>query len=479
MRLISAAEAHRISASMPPSDQALAHLRRLAGELVVLFEDDPRDPFASVHERQLAVDDAALELLRDRVVLISGGEGFVGDGLVAAAADGGARRVITVDSARGSDGSQTRHLRGDRVPVIRYCVDTRDRSGLERVFDRERPGLVFHLAAQRLPGLAEIQVHRSLSTNLVGTQNTVELSNDYGVGQVVVASTGKAAQYLATDIYAGSKKLAEWWLAATVSDRDVPVAAVRFTHIVENSPVAGEIDAKVRDGLLTLHEPDRFIVAQSIGEAHGLLLNALRIAEPSSVRLFAVRHLSCPVNVMQIAVHELRQAKAVCPILFMGLPRGYARTTFQGQFDWDSDHGVTPMLNVLELREASFDDAVVVAKPAAVEPGLVLEAFETVEEALNGDRSDPELARIFASAARRVTAGSFACASPDLIEKILQWGCSSSLNDNPSRSLEEHAELVGLLTAALARERDQQGATVDDAVFRVPSDPIRSDYVQP
>ena len=52
--------------------------------------------------------------------------------------------------------------------------------------------MVFHLAAERDPGLAEAEVHRTVTTNVLGIRNVLAASIGAGVPQVVRASTGKA-----------------------------------------------------------------------------------------------------------------------------------------------------------------------------------------------------------------------------------------------------------------------------------------------
>ena len=78
--------------------------------------------------------------------------------------------------------------------------------------------MIFHVAAQREPALAEVEVHRTVSTNVLGTRNVLESAEAAGVRQVVCASTGKALRPYSPDIYTASKRAAEW-VASSVAGR--------------------------------------------------------------------------------------------------------------------------------------------------------------------------------------------------------------------------------------------------------------------
>src|SRR4029079_15833578 len=115
--------------------------------------------------------------------------------------------------------------------------DIRDGSALHRVFEDVRPDVVFHLAAQRDPGLAERTVRESLETNIAGTANVLAAAVAVGVDSIVYASTGKALRPFSPHIYAASKKVREFLAYATAHGRNTRTSVVRFTHVVDNSLV--------------------------------------------------------------------------------------------------------------------------------------------------------------------------------------------------------------------------------------------------
>jgi hypothetical protein len=65
------------------------------------------------------------------------------------------------------------------------------------------------------------------------------------VQQCVFSSTGKASRYFTAEVYAASKKIAEWQFAQAVQQGKVTYSMVRFTHTLDNSLVAQQIDERV------------------------------------------------------------------------------------------------------------------------------------------------------------------------------------------------------------------------------------------
>jgi UDP-glucose 4-epimerase len=117
--------------------------------------------------------------------LVSGGAGFIGSHVVDGYVAGGLEVVVVDDLSRGS---------GANLPpgVPFYKLDIRDRSALGALFEREKPDLINHHAAQ-------IDVRRSVrepvfdaECNILGSLNLLELAVKCKVRRFIYASTGGA-----------------------------------------------------------------------------------------------------------------------------------------------------------------------------------------------------------------------------------------------------------------------------------------------
>jgi FlaA1/EpsC-like NDP-sugar epimerase len=170
---------------------------------------------------------------------------------------------------------------------IRDVVTTR-----RRLWDL-RPDVVFHLTAQREPGLAEEQVDLTVRTNVLGTRNVVEAAEDVGATELVYASTGMALRPWTSDIYAESKRMGGYVLSRATARGRMECSGARFAHVVDNSIVLRRFWQARHDGRpLRLHSPRTAFYAQSARESAQLMLVALaesRVRPRPVLRLFMIR----------------------------------------------------------------------------------------------------------------------------------------------------------------------------------------------
>jgi UDP-glucose 4-epimerase len=121
--------------------------------------------------------------------LVTGGAGFIGSNLVDALLERGDEAIVVDDLSTGRRENLEPALANGATLVE---ADIRDRAALEELAGRERPEVVFHLAAQ-------IDVRRSVadpafdaSINVGGTANVLEAARVAGSRRVVFSSTGGA-----------------------------------------------------------------------------------------------------------------------------------------------------------------------------------------------------------------------------------------------------------------------------------------------
>jgi len=216
--------------------------------------------FLSIAERGLCLPEAELaDRLRDATVLVTGGTGCIGSTLMAQLAARCPGRLVSV--SRGVTGDWPRH-----APAEYLRADVRDQAAMEALIGGIKPDLVFHVAAQRDPGLAEVEVHRTVSTNVLGTRSVLTAAAQAGVRQVVCASTGKALRPYSPDMYTASKRAAEWIASTVAVASDMVCTVGRFTHVLDNSIIYQRLLSwadKTADGVIRLHSTDIGFYVQS------------------------------------------------------------------------------------------------------------------------------------------------------------------------------------------------------------------------
>ena len=212
---------------------------------------------------------------------------------------------------------------------------------------------MFHVAAQRDPGLAEVEVHRTVSTNVLGTRNVLAAAADAGVPQVVCASTGKALRPYSPDVYAASKRAAEWVGSTASSAGDMRCSAGRFTHVVDNSIIVQRLHEWAGGGIVRLHSTEIAFYIQSALESAQLLLIAGLGAARGAFRVHAITDLGWPVSLLDLAVGVLAEARSATPIYISGYDRGYEEIPFPGLYDPATAGEVSPLLNAFEAARVT------------------------------------------------------------------------------------------------------------------------------
>ncbi len=407
-----------IGAAEPTEPKTLAKLTELTNSLIELTGREALrvNPFTEVCDRNIALYKPQIaSILKDKVVLITGGAGFVGSNLIAHLGQFGVKRIVSIDmeDITSNEGN---------VSIVHYQADIRDYPALQEIFNLEQPNIVFHLAAQRLPGLAETQVYQTISTNIFGTENIINLCEKYNIEACIFSSTGKASRYYTPDVYAGSKKVAEWLFSDGLETKKSLYGIVRFTHVVENSPISAELDRRVAQGLVSLHAPDRFTYAQNVTESVYLLLNALTMLERGTAKLFAVNDLGWPVNTLNIALHKIVAAGGNIPLYFKGVPKGYEQHMFMGHLDLSGKKGIVPMLNVLEIDASYLSPArdTVISNIHPFSSQLLSKCLDRIKRASLS--SDMAFKAVLNNTVKEVATSIFCLANPSKLMDILGWG---------------------------------------------------------
>jgi NADP-dependent 3-hydroxy acid dehydrogenase YdfG len=454
-----------VGAPDPTDPQILAKLSALTQQLIDVTGRKRLsfDPFAEVYERRVVINrDKVKSILKNKVVLVTGGQGFVGTNLIAKLQQFGVKKIVSVDLT--DDRSQRVAIDTTKsnfdIPVSYHDGDVRDLQGLQAIFDSERPQVVFHLAAERLPGLAETRIHQTVSTNILGCDHILQLCEQNQVEACIFSSTGKASRYFTPDIYAASKKIAEWLFSDNSKPRQCKYGIVRFTHVIENSPVGSDMDERVAKGLVSMHAPDRHIYTQNVEEAVGLLLNALTILKPGQTKLLAVKDIGWPINTLDLALHKIvMSGRNDIPIYFKGIPAGYERHVFMGQLDLSGEREILPMLNVLESGYAQISKAgdTVMSAITPFDPTVLDRCMADIRAAVGS--IDTDIKKTVIDSLKQIVLSSFYLADPFKLLDILGWGVNSNEMAAAGVDITYYQETVELLVRGVGIAPSQVAVT--------------------
>lgn len=215
--------------------------------------------------------------LKDEVVLVTGGGGSIGSELCRQVAKFGPKRIIIFDIYENSAYDLQNELlytyKGtlDLEVLIGSC---RDRIRLKEVFERYKPGVVFHAAAHKHVPLMEGSPAEAIKNNVFGTLNTARRADDYGAKKFILVSTDKAVNPV--NIMGASKRFAEIIVQSMNRISNTKFAAVRFGNVLgSNGSVIPLFNKQIlQGGPVTVTHPDITRYFMTIQEASKLVIQA-------------------------------------------------------------------------------------------------------------------------------------------------------------------------------------------------------------
>lgn len=452
-------------ASEPDAPEVLDELKALTQALIQEYQASGRlqgDPFNEAWTRPLHLYEAEVRSrLVGKSVLVTGGEGFVGGHLISKLLELGVQRISSIDNSRCSQGFGLQPIAGETANVTLYAGDVRNLETLRQVFTLEQPAIVFHLAAIRIPGLAEKIVWETVTSNIFGTQNIIQVCEEFGVQDCIFSSTGKASRYWTGEVYAATKKVNEWLFAQAAQTGKVQYGMVRFTHMLNNSSMCEQIESKVHaDRPINIHAPERYIVGQNVGEAVHLLLNALVFSQPQRLRFILVRNLGWPTESLEVALHQIQRSGKNLPIYFQGIPKGYEESFFLGQVDWDTPTEINTLINALETEhylDISSSGDMIISETVPFSIAILNDQLMQLK-ALCSDLMNPPatIKNQLAEVVRQVALSSFKRASIFRVLQILRWGINLKRYEQGDFALMPYQPFIEVAVQSLYRRLNQQ-----------------------
>lgn len=224
----------------------------------------------------LCVDDALCRnLLKDRVVLVTGAAGSIGSELCYQVCRYDPAQLLLLDNNESGLFDLNLELnRKSQIPAALLLADITDRVKMDTIFCRYRPHIVFHAAAYKHVPLMEVNPDESLRVNIKGTMIVSEMAHTYGVQRFVFISTDKAVR--PSSVMGASKYACELWLRALNQQSRTMFTAVRFGNVIGSRGSVLPVFAKQieRGGPVTVTHKEMKRFFMSIPEAASLVIQA-------------------------------------------------------------------------------------------------------------------------------------------------------------------------------------------------------------
>jgi FlaA1/EpsC-like NDP-sugar epimerase len=242
------------------------------------------------------------ELIRDKVVMVTGAGGSIGSELCRQIALHNPQRLLLVEQAEGSLFTIEMELneRGFRNLIVPLVADILDVPRIQGILSRYAPKVIFHAAAHKHVFMMERQPGEAVKNNTTGTRQLAELAIGNGIETFVFISTDKAIN--PTSAMGASKRLAEMHLQALQMRpaNGTRFIAVRFGNVLGSSGSVIPIFKKqiAEGGPITVTHPDVTRYFMTIPEAVGLVLQTAVMGKGGEIY---VLDMGKPVKIVDLA----------------------------------------------------------------------------------------------------------------------------------------------------------------------------------
>lgn len=305
-------------------------------------------------------------LIKDRVIVVTGGSGSIGSELCRQVAQFNPRALVVLERAENTLYQTELSLRR-RFPKLELhalVASINDAPGLDILLQQYRPHLVFHAAAYKHVPLMERCPIEAAYNNILGTRNLVRAALAAGAERFVMVSTDKAVN--PTSVMGASKRVAEKYVQACNNHYQTKFITTRFGNVLGS---AGSViplfkEQLAQGGPLTVTDPEIMRFFMTIPEAVQLVLQAAQMGDGGDIFVLKMGSL---VKIRDLAEKLIVLAGKTpgkdIDIIYTGLRPG--EKLFEELFNGDeqqqpTDHplvisavGVT---EVLEAWEDHLDD---------------------------------------------------------------------------------------------------------------------------
>lgn len=242
----------------------------------------------------------AEEIIKGKVVLVTGGGGFIGGELCRQVASYSPKSLVILDIYENNAYLTELDLK-EKYPDINIktvVASVRDKDKINEVFKTYRPQIVFHAAAHKHVPLMEEEPAEAVKNNVSGTLNVALAADNYKAEKFVLISTDKAVE--SSSVMGATKRIAEM-IAGYMNERSkTNFSAVRFGNVFGSSgSVVPIFKMQIeRGGPVTVTDKTVTRYFMTVKEAVSLILHAAAFSAGGEI---FVLDMGSPVNIYELA----------------------------------------------------------------------------------------------------------------------------------------------------------------------------------
>ena len=306
--------------------------------------------------------DAIGQLLKDKVILITGAAGSIGSEMVRQIAVYKPGRLILVDQAE-TPMHDVRLFMNKNYPNVEcetIVSSITNATRMEKIFMTNKPDYVFHAAAYKHVPMMEDNPAEAVQNNIYGTRIIADMAVKYGTKKFVMISTDKAVN--PTNVMGCSKRICEIYcqsLNKAIKDGKVngvtQFVTTRFGNVLGSNGSVIPIFKKqiAMGGPVTVTHPDIIRFFMLIPEACKLVLEAGTMGKGGEIFVF---DMGKPVRIADLAKRMIALSGVQgVEIKYVGLRDGeklYEEVLNDAEATKPTVH---PKIKVATVREYPYD----------------------------------------------------------------------------------------------------------------------------
>ena len=250
-------------------------------------------------------------LVRFKQILVTGAGGTIGSEIVKQIAELSPSRIVLVDSSENNLFQISSEIRTTHpsIDIIARLCDIRDAQRINAIFEKYRPHVVVHAAANKHVPMMEGHFCEALEVNLGGTCVVADAAIAVDVESFIFISTDKAVNPV--NIMGAAKRVAELYVRDCSRRAKGAFHSVRFGNVLGSSGSVMPVFERqiARGGPVTITHSEMTRWFMTVEEASSLVLQAAAIGSEKGSSISGgqfVLDMGEPVRIMELAEAMIR-----------------------------------------------------------------------------------------------------------------------------------------------------------------------------
>jgi FlaA1/EpsC-like NDP-sugar epimerase len=264
--------------------------------------------------------------LAGKTVLVTGAGGSIGSEICRQILKFNISKLILFGRGEHSIYEIHQELQNSSVKIERVLGDIINKKKLEKIFQKFKPDVVFHAAADKHVELMELNPDEAVLNNVIGTKNLIDTCDEFKVEKLICISTDKAAN--PQNVMGYSKRVVELYIQRK-DTKYTKVMAVRFGNVLGSRgsviPLFKKQIEQRQDITITDPSVNRYFM--TISEAAQLVVEVGAIGNNGEIFLL---DMGKPIKIFDLAKDMIKLAglklDVDMKIKFIGLKPGEKMT---------------------------------------------------------------------------------------------------------------------------------------------------------